>query len=77
MDTRGELGRYSAFASMGPRNNGLVVGAEPSFPGLSQIKANLDGDFNYRRGGFVIHETLYETLDAAKAAMGYTIRHIF
>lgn len=64
-DTYGELGEWRV-RSAGEQNwlvsrPKVVIGAEPGFPGLKQIKTN----FQAMIPGFVIHESLEATIDAA------------
>lgn len=63
MDTLGELGEWRG-RMMHDRHLRVVVGAEASFPGLSQIERN----FKYALGGnFSIRPTLTRTIQAAIA----------
>ncbi len=59
-DTYGEIGRWA----MKPR---VVVGAEAGFPGLDQIKHNLDADLSDigKKIAFPIYDTLEKTIEAA------------
>lgn len=61
MDTRGELGEWRG-RMMHDSNLRVVIGAEPGFPGLSQIRRN----FSFAtRSDFPICATLSETVAAA------------
>ncbi len=61
MNTRGELGEWRAHLMYNP-NMRVVVGAEPGFYGLSEIKRN----FNLALGhDFPVHDTLSDTVAAA------------
>jgi hypothetical protein len=60
-DTYGELGEWRGRMMHDPRIR-LVVGAEPGFPGLSQIKRNFRQALGIL---FPIYETLAETVEAA------------
>jgi hypothetical protein len=63
MDTRGELGEWRGHLVHNP-NLKVIVGAEPDFPGLSQIQRN----FNLAlRMDFPIYPTLAQTAAAAAA----------
>ncbi len=64
-DTYGELGEWRARCSTkqnwlvsAPR---VVIGAEPGFPGLKQIKTN----FEAMIPGFPFYDSLEETINAA------------
>lgn len=61
MDTRGELGEWRGRL-MSNRKLRIVIGAEPEFPGLSQIQRNFDIATS---SDFPIYETLEETVTAA------------
>lgn len=60
-DTRGELGRWSSFASQ--IGGTIIIGAEPGFSGLSVIKENSRLDFKVT--DFPIYQTLAATIAAA------------
>jgi hypothetical protein len=61
MDTRGELGEWRGRL-MHDSNLRVVIGAEPDFPGISQIQRN----FNFAtKSEFPIYKTLEETIEAA------------
>ncbi len=61
-DTYGEIGRWGRNCALSGSN--FVVGAEPDFPGLSQIKENLRLDFN-GIVDFPVSVTLEETVKRA------------
>jgi len=61
MDTRGELGEWRGQLMDNPYLR-IVVGAEPTFPGLSQIQRNFNEATNSH---FKIYGTLDETVAAA------------
>lgn len=61
MDTRGELGEWRG-RMMHDKHLRVVIGAEPTFPGLSQIQRNFDQALGKQ---FRIHETLEQTVAAA------------
>ncbi len=61
MDTRGELGEWRGRLMHDPALR-VVIGAEPGFPGLSQIQRN----FNLAtKSDFPVYSTLEETVAAA------------
>ena len=61
MNTRGELGEWRGRLEHDPKLR-VVVGAEPEFPGLSQIQRN----FSFAtKSDFPIYGTLAETVEAA------------
>lgn len=62
-DTRGELGEWRAHLMHRP-NLGVVIGAEPDFPGLDVIKANF---YDALGDNFPFYDTLAETVQAALA----------
>lgn len=63
MDTRGELGEWRGRLMHDP-NLRVIIGAEPDFPGLSQIQRN----FSFAtKSDFPIYGTLVETVTAAIA----------
>lgn len=61
MDTRGELGEWRGRMMNDPRLR-IVVGAEPNFPGLSQIQRNFTQAL---QRPFVIHDSLNAVVHAA------------
>jgi len=67
MDTRGELGEWRWRIKTGQAR--VVIGAEPAFPGLSQIQRN----FNAALGReFPIYPSIAETAKAAaRLAVGF------
>jgi len=63
MDTRGELGEWRGRMMCNKHNLiKVVVGADPEFPGLSQIQRNFNEAFNTV---FPIYSSLGETVEAA------------
>lgn len=61
MDTRGELGEWRGRL-MNDHNLRVVIGAEPDFPGLSQIQCNFNLGLGFE---FPIYSTLSQTILAA------------
>lgn len=61
MDTRGELGEWRGRMMHNPRIH-LVIGADPKFLGLSQIRRNFSAALGYT---FPIYHTMEETARAA------------
>lgn len=61
MDTRGELGEWRGMLRNDPSLR-VVVGAEPDFPGLSQIQRNFSFATN---SNFPVFKTLKETVRTA------------
>ena len=66
MDTRGELGEWRGRLMSDPKLR-VVIGAEPDFPGLSQIERNFS---LATRSRFPIYGTLKETVEAALKKVG-------
>ena len=61
MDTRGELGEWRGRLT-NDHNLRVVIGAEPDFPGLSQIQCNFNSGLGFE---FPIYSTLSQTILAA------------
>jgi len=72
-DTYGELGRWGREAAF--KKTRIVVGAEADFPGLSQIRRNLELDF---KNGveFQIYPTLEKTVEQAVQWVGIGSNHL-
>jgi hypothetical protein len=68
-DTYGEVGEWRGHMMHDPNVN-FVLGGDPDFPGLSQIKANFDDALEC---DFPVYSTLVDTIKAGLAKAGVQV----